>query len=359
MRSQSLAAAVYEARIMIVDDQPANVRLLEKILAQSGFHNVSSTIDPRQVLPLYMAGQPDILVLDLHMPHLDGFAVMEQLRPRMSDGEYVPILVLTADVTPQAKERALSLGARDFLTKPFDHVEVLLRVKNLLETRLLHVQQRNQNRILELKVKERTEDLEEAQLETIERLAIAAEFRDDDTGEHTQRVGLTAGLIAAAMDLDPGEIDLIRTAAPLHDVGKIGIPDSILLKPEKLTDDEFEIMKSHTTLGARILSGSRYPVLQAAEEIALTHHERWDGNGYAGLRGPSIPLRGRIVAVADVFDALTHERPYKDAWPPEKAIDEIRKQSGAQFDPDVVRAFNLAQGRTDLVSPPEEDLSLT
>jgi PAS domain S-box-containing protein/putative nucleotidyltransferase with HDIG domain len=194
--------------------------------------------------------------------------------------------------------------------------------------------------MLEAKVRERTQDLERAQLETLQRLAIAAEYRDDDTGLHTKRVGRTAERIAKALGLAPEQVDLIRRAAPLHDIGKIGISDSILLKPGQLTDDEFATMKRHALIGAEILSNSTSPWLQMAEEIALTHHERWNGRGYPrNLSGEDIPLVGRIVAVADVFDALTHERPYKKAWPINEAKAEIEQQSGNQFDPTVVAAF--------------------
>ncbi|BCM91313.1 cyclic di-GMP phosphodiesterase [Abditibacteriota bacterium] len=195
--------------------------------------------------------------------------------------------------------------------------------------------------LLEAKVQERTQDLERAQIDTLQRLAIASEYRDDETGLHTKRVGVTAGRIAEMLNLPRTQVDLILRSAPLHDVGKIGITDAILLKPGKLTDEEFDTMRQHTVIGAKILSGSASPWLQMAEEIALTHHERWDGRGYPQrLAGENIALVGRIVAVADVFDALTHERPYKKAWPVEDAIAEIQQQSGKQFDPVVVAAFS-------------------
>ena len=331
--------ALEDARILIVDDQPANVFTLKEILSLGGYRNIETVSDPTQVLAHFLQFLPDVILLDLHMPRLDGIGVMKQLRPWIADDTYLPILMLTADASPEAKERALSAGANDFLTKPFDTTEVFLRLKNLLETRLLHLQLERQKAGLEERVEQRTSDLELARREILERLAVAAEYRDDDTGQHTKRVGKMAGLLARTLGLEPTEIGLIERAAPLHDVGKIGIPDSILLKPAGLTDEEFARMKSHTIVGAQILSGSRVRLLQRAKEIALTHHEKWDGSGYAGLSKDSIPISGRITAVADVFDALTHDRPYKKAWSVEDAIGEIRSQSGSHFDPSVVDAF--------------------
>ena len=332
------------AKFLLVDDELANVRLLERHLGKWGCNHIKSTTDSRQVSALYSQFQPDIILLDLMMPHLDGFQVMEQLKPLIAEGVYLPILVLTADITPQARQKALSGGAKDFLTKPFDAIELLLRVRNLLETRFLHLQLSNQNWVLEAKVRERTQELEESQLEILERLARAAEFRDDDTGQHTYRVGHDSALLAQALELPADRVDLIRRTAPLHDIGKIGIPDDILLKPGGLTPEEFDFMKTHAVIGAALLAGSHSDLVRMAENIALTHHERWNGTGYPqGLRAEAIPLEGRIVAVVDVFDALTHERPYKKAWPVEEAIAEIMRQSGQQFDPRVVDAFLRAQ----------------
>lgn len=353
------AIDVTDATILIVDDQSYNILLLEELLGHASFKDIVATTDPTRALDLFLSSSPDIVLLDLHMPRLDGYAVLDQIVRRVPSGNYLPILVLTADITPQAKQRALSLGAKDFITKPFDPDEVMLRIRNLLETRRLHLELLQQNRILEERVMERTIDLERAHLQILERLALAAEYRDDDTGEHTQRVGRTSSLIAQELGLPDDEVELMRRAAPLHDVGKIGIPDQILLKPGKLTLAEYEIMKAHTRIGARILSGGRFSLLQAAEEIAITHHERWDGGGYSRLSAETIPIRGRIVAVADVFDALTHERPYKRAWPEDEAVEEIRQQSGTQFDPRVVGAFLKVHSYAELLSPREEELSLS
>jgi cyclic di-GMP phosphodiesterase len=327
------------SRILIIDDQPSNVALLEGILEEEDFTSWRSVIDPRQALGAYIDFLPDLILLDLQMPYLDGFEVMKQLRACLAPNDFLPILVLTADVTPEAKRRALAGGALDFLTKPFDAMEVVLRIKNLLQTRSLHLQLQAQNQILDQKVQARTAELEATQVEILERLALAAEYRDDDTGEHTKRVGETAARIAQALGWRAEDVELIRRAAPLHDVGKIAIADSILLKPGKLTPEEFERMKTHAKLGSKMLSGGRFALLQLAEQIALTHHERWDGRGYIGLSGEAIPMAGRIVSVADVYDALISERPYKKAWTQQAALDEIQRQSGRQFDPSVVEAF--------------------
>jgi putative two-component system response regulator len=329
-----------DAGILVVDDKAVNIRLLEGILGRAGYTRLASTTDPREVLSIFMSLQPDLVLLDLTMPYLNGFEVMEQLKPLIPSGDYLPILVLTADVTGEVKRRALSAGAKDFLTKPFDTIEVLLRIENLLKTRLLYLQLREQNQALDERVRERTLSLEKAQIEILARLAEAAEYHDDETGKHTQRVGQISGMIAHVLGLPAAEVELIRQAAPLHDVGKIGIPDSILLKRGKLTAEEFEVMKKHTTIGAKMLANGHSDLIQMAECIALMHHERWDGTGYPGkLRGEDIPLVGRIVTVADVFDALTHERPYKTAWPVEEALAEIERQRGQQFDPRVAEAF--------------------
>jgi putative two-component system response regulator len=328
-----------KAKILIVDDGEANVALLEDMLREAGYTELIGTTNSSDVVALCAAKPPDLILLDLHMPHPDGYEVMELLAPWIGV-RWFPILVLTADITSAARERALSSGARDFVTKPFDRTEVLLRIKNLLEVRFLQLELRKQNLTLERRVYERTEELDAARLDALERLALAAEYRDDDTREHTRRVGRTSALIARALGFAEDEAALIRVAAPLHDVGKIGIPDRILLKPGKLTSQEFEQMQEHVGIGRSIVSDSNSPILELAEQIILAHHEWWNGNGYpTGLEGNAIPIAGRIVAVADVFDALTHDRPYKKAWTVEAALNEIRTLSGRQFDAGVIKAF--------------------
>lgn len=326
--------------ILLIDDQDANLRLLERMLRREGYEQFVTTTDSREAEALFVAQAPDLVVLDLHMPHLDGFALLEVLRPHIPPGSFVPIVVLTADISTEARRRALSMGAKDFLGKPLDTIEVGLRIKNLLETRFLYLQLVEQNEHLEDKVRERTRELEEAQVEVLDRLALAAEFRDDATLEHTRRVGEISALLGARLGLAPDDVEVLRLAAPLHDIGKIAIADQVLLKPGLLTPEEREIIKGHAAHGATILSGSQNPHLQLAEQIARYHHEHWDGGGYRpDLSGEAIPLAGRIVAVADVFDALTHARPYKEAWSVADAIDEIRAQRERQFDPRVVDAF--------------------
>ncbi|MEA2157933.1 MAG: cyclic di-GMP phosphodiesterase [Solirubrobacteraceae bacterium] len=332
--------SLHDMRIVVVDDEPANTTLLAALLRRWQFTDIVAITDPTHVVGAFTDLVPDLLLLDVNMPVLSGFDVMRLLAPWTHGSTPVPVLVLTADITAETKREALTLGARDFLTKPFDPEEVRLRVSNLLQMRQLQLALKAHGDELEERVQQRTRQLERSRLEVVERLALAAEYRDDATSRHAQRIGHTASLIAAGLALTNRDGERIRRAAPLHDIGKIAIPDSILLKPGKLTADEFQIVKSHTLIGARILAGSQSGLLRVAQEIALTHHERWDGNGYpTGLAGARIPVAGRIVAVADVFDALTHARPYKEAWPVSEAAANISDHGGRQFDPDIVKIF--------------------
>ncbi|HJR34341.1 MAG TPA: HD domain-containing phosphohydrolase [Gemmatimonadales bacterium] len=328
------------ARILVIDDEEANVVLMRRILERAGYATIADTSDPEEAADLCRAFQPDLILLDLHMSPLDGFGVLEQLAPVIPRASYLPILMLTGDSSTPSKKRALSLGAKDFVTKPFDVHEVLLRIHNLLVPRFMHLEMAGYNQLLERQVLERTLELEESRLEVLERLARAAEFRDDDTGQHTRRVGRIARSIAEGVGASRSEVDVIARAAPLHDVGKIGVPDQILLKPGKLTPEEFQVMQQHSSIGAEILAGGRSSLIQMAAEVARHHHERWDGSGYpAGLSGNAIPLAARVVALADVFDALAHTRPYRKAWPLDEVLAEIYRQAGAHFDPRLVDAF--------------------
>jgi putative two-component system response regulator len=329
-----------QPRILIVDDQEAVVQTLRRVLARGGYHDVVSTNDPRTAVELFRSVLPDLVLLDLHMPHIDGSAVLKLLTAEIPPESYVPILMLTADATADVKHRALSAGAKDFLAKPFDHSEALLRIRNLLETRSLHLLLGDRNATLETRVEQRTQDVHHAHLETLHRLARTAECRDDDTGEHTRRVGELAAALAERCGCSEETVTAIRHTAALHDIGKVGIPDHVLLKPGPLTTAEMDIMKTHTALGAEILAGGDSVFMQTAERIAASHHERWDGTGYPrGLSGDSIPLEARIVAVADVFDALSHGRPYRLAWTIDAVLAELTAQRNRQFDPAVVDAF--------------------
>jgi len=327
-------------RILIVDDQMANIQLLKHLFAQAGKPTIESTCDPRDTFILVERFQPDIVLIDRNMPYIDGLELLQRFARRYPDRLKLPVIMLTADTDPATKLEALRLGASDFLHKPFDTTEVLLRVSGQLDRRAMHVQIQKYNEELEDRVRERTRELEEAQVEIVDRLATAAECRDDDTGEHVHRVADLAAGIAEELELSIQEIDIMRLAVRLHDIGKIGVSDTILLKPGRLEPDEMALMRRHTIEGSNILAGSRFPLLNMAEEIARCHHERWDGEGYpAGLKGEEIPLSARIAAVADVYDALTHARPYKVAWTPERAIEEIVNSKETHFDPTVVDAF--------------------
>lgn len=338
--------ALAQATILIVDDQPGNLLLLSKLLRSEGFPHVVETSDPREVEHIYLHKRPDLILLDINMPHLDGFQVMERLREIEPEGP--PILVLTAQMDMATRIRALQSGARDFVSKPFDRYEVMARIRNQLEVHLLYRKVREQNENLEQTVAQRTSELAErnqelinTRLEIIRRLGRACEFRDNETGAHIERMSRYSHLLALAAGLTDEHADMILNASPMHDVGKIGIPDAILLKPGKLTTDEFEVIKKHPTIGAHILAGNDSPLLQLAETIALTHHEKWDGSGYPnGLHGESIPLEGRIVAIADVFDALTAIRPYKKAWDVNAAADFIIQNAGSHFDPALATLFH-------------------
>ncbi len=331
---------VASARILIVDDQSQNLTLLTRLLNSSGYSRVDTTVDPQEVMGRLRRSQPDLLILDLHMPGLDGFTLLDLMRDLLPPAGQLPVLVVTGDRDPAVKQRALELGARDFVAKPFNPVEVVLRIGNLLETRALHRQLLEQNRTLESIVRMRTLELEEARQEMLDRLARAAEYRDDDTGGHARRVGELAGRLARTMGLPPDEAELIYRSAPLHDVGKVGVPDAVLLKTGPLTESEFAVIKMHTVIGAEILSGSQEPLLRTAEQIARSHHERWDGRGYpSGLAGTDIPLAGRITAVADAFDVMTHDRRHVAALTEAAALNEVVSQRGRQFDPAVVDAL--------------------
>lgn len=329
-----------EAKILFVDDEEINLTLLGRILERHGYEHLVPVQDARDVPGLVRDLAPDLLITDLHMPKMSGLEVIDAVIADRPEDDWFPVAVITADVSPEAETEALERGAKDFITKPFRATQIGVRVENLLRTRFLHEALRMHVDHLEELVAERTHDLEMARLDLLERLSLAAEFRDYVTGRHTQRVGEMCGLLAERLGLPDDQVDLLRRAAPLHDVGKIGTPDAILLKPGRLDEREFTTMREHVDVGAKLLAKGHSKLMAMAEKVALTHHERWDGSGYPrGLAGDDIPIEGQIVAVADVFDTLINERPYKAAWPIEQAVQEIRDRRGSWFAPRVVDAF--------------------
>jgi putative two-component system response regulator len=315
-------------QIIAVDDTTVNLALLAKVLATADYENVVCITDPYAVEAEITQHPPDLVFLDLHMPGRDGFDVLEALGPQMAAPDYLPVCVITADTDIEVRRRALKMGARDFIVKPIDGVEVLMRTRNLLECRWLqrHLQY----------------ELERSGFENLERLARIAESRDSTDFEHATRVGGLARHIAEMLGLGSQFAALIRETAALHDVGKIVIPDNILRKPGPLTAEEWAVMRTHTTVGSEMFgTATDSDTIAMAASIARSHHERWDGSGYPdGLSGQGIPLAARIVAVADVYDALVSKRPYRDALGDDEAIAAINDGNGSQFDPRVVDAFN-------------------
>jgi putative two-component system response regulator len=329
------------ASILAIDDDAAILGLMRRHLQGAGFTAFHTEIDPARVPATFRELRPDLVVVDLHMGEVSGLQVIESLAPAIAeDGTYLPILMVSGDLTADARRQALSRGARDFLSKPYDADELVLRIRNLLEMRFLHREVQAQNRLLEEKVTERTRELDRAHLEILERLARAGEFRDDDTGQHTRRVGELSARVARVLGLSEMQVEMLQLAAPLHDLGKIGIPDGVLLKRGPLTAEERACMQAHTAIGAGILALGASPMVLLAERIALSHHERWDGAGYPhGLAGEAIPFEARIVAAADVFDALSHDRPYRAALPRAEVVAHLEREAGHHFDPRVVEAL--------------------
>lgn len=328
-------------KILIVDDIKTNIDVLIQALGCE--YKLAVAMSGEQAVEYAKRNLPDLILLDIMMPGMGGFEVCAKLKaePRTNG---IPIIFITAVDATSEKTKGFGLGAVDYITKPFDAVEVEARVITHLSLRFHQEALKNQNMILEEKVRERTKELLETKIEILERLCLAAEYRDPETGRHIKRISEYCRLLGNALELSAGEANLIALASTMHDLGKIGISDTILFKQGRLTDEEIKIMQTHTEIGAKILSGSKSKLLKVAETICLTHHEKWDGSGYPrGLKGAEIPLSGRIACICDVFDALISERPYKAAWPLEKAMDEIELRSGSHFDPKLVGLFMQMQ----------------
>ncbi|CAA7627118.1 HD-GYP domain-containing protein [Magnetospirillum sp. UT-4] len=326
--------------LQIVDDNETNLMLFEQIARRLGPEvEVACHADPLAGIAACEAEMPDLVLVDYMMPNMDGHEYVARVRA-MPGGRDVPIVMVTAAAERSVRQKALELGVTDFLAKPVDPSEVRVRLNNLLALRKSHLKLKNQNRWLADEVAKATGALLEREEELIVRLARAAEFRDPETGGHIHRMAHYSLLIARNLNLPKDTCELILKAAPMHDIGKLGTPDGILLKPGRLDEEELVVMKRHPVIGHAILSGSTSQLIQLGAEIALSHHERWDGLGYPhGLKGEAIALPGRIVAVADVFDALTSDRPYKRSWAVERARDLLAENSGTHFEPACIDAF--------------------
>ncbi|MFC3703686.1 HD domain-containing phosphohydrolase [Devosia honganensis] len=326
-------------RLLIVDDSRSSLALIGSIIRETFAGGIELCLNPVEALEKCDDQQFDLIIVDHVMPEMDGVAFTALLRARPAY-HTVPVIMITSDLDKTVRIEAIRAGATDFLPKPFDPTELQARASNLLALRQAQVELANRAQWLAREVERATAHLLAREEEIIYRLARAIEYRDGDTGEHVSRVAQVSQLIAEGIGLAPERCRMIYLAAPLHDIGKIGIADAILSKPGKLTSDEMAQMREHVTIGARILERGSSELIRTAELIAQSHHERWDGTGYPDrLSGNDIPIEARIVAIADVFDALCSERPYKAAWPIDKARSEILDCSGTHFDPTCVAAF--------------------
>ena len=353
--------ALRASKIMIIDDENLVIRVVRRFLSSDGYENFITVTDPREALEKIDRDQPDVVLLDIMMPHVTGLDLLK-VRQKTIELQHIPFIILSANSENQIKREALQLGATDFLSKPVDPSDLILRVQNALTVKSHHDHLTNYAVKLERQVRDRTQQIEKSREQIIHCLARAAEYRDNETGEHVIRVGKYCAVIAGQLGFSPEYCREIELAAQLHDVGKIGIPDSVLLNPGKLNNEEFEIMKTHcglgmeimepladgegdrirrhTDMGGFIMDGVDSPMLELAATIARTHHEKWDGTGYPfQIKGDNIPIEGRICCVADVYDALCSERPYKPKFPIKKCLEIMLSERGTRFDPIVLDAF--------------------
>ncbi len=316
--------------VLIVDDTPDSIEILEGVLNDN--YSIKAARNGKMALKIAEKTTPDIILLDIMMPEMDGYEVCKRLKSNPIT-KAIPVIFISAKGDAINEARGLEIGAVDYITKPISVSIVLSRVKT-------HLALYNQNRALEIQVAEKTKELTETRIEIIRRLGMAAEFRDNETGMHIYRVSEFCKMIALNYGFPEAEAELLLNIAPMHDIGKLGVQDSILQKPGRLTPEEFEVVKQHTIIGAKIIGDHKSDLLKTARIVALEHHEKWDGTGYPyGKSGEEINIFARITAVADVFDALTSKRPYKEAWSIEDALEHIKNQSGKHFDPKVVDAF--------------------
>jgi putative two-component system response regulator len=367
-----MAGEARQKRILTVDDEPRNLRLVATILEGQGYQH-DEVSDGRMGLERVKAFKPDLVYLDVMMPGMDGFEVCRELKSDPAT-RHVPVVMITSLADRDSKLRGLEAGADDFLTKPFDGTELMMRTRNLLRVKEFEDFLEEHNRVLEEDVRKRTEELRVAlqelavsrdrlnqgYVDTVHRLTKAAEFKDEDTAAHIKRVGHYSTRMAMAMGLSAEAVECIFYAAPMHDIGKIGIPSDILLKPGRLTPEEFALVKTHTTIGGRILGESVSEYIRMAERIALTHHERWDGSGYPmGLSGEDIPVEGRIMNVVDQYDSLRSRRPYKPGLAHEAAVKVIAEGDGRtmphHFDPEVLGLFKSLHGEFEEIFEKHKD----